>query len=66
MVLIVLLLSSALGSVRRAMLTLVNIPLCLVGGIVAVFLASPRYAVLPCLEELTFLPFFPWLPLWGS
>lgn len=41
MVLIVLLLSSALGSVRRAMLTLVNIPLCLVGGIVAVFLASP-------------------------
>ncbi|MBT9449522.1 efflux RND transporter permease subunit [Akkermansia glycaniphila] len=42
MVLIVLLLSSALGSVRRAMLTLVNIPLCLVGGIVAVFLASPE------------------------
>lgn len=41
MVLIVLLLSSALGSVRRALLTLVNVPLCLVGGIVAVFLVSP-------------------------
>lgn len=41
MVLIVLLLASALGSVRRAILTLVNIPLCLVGGIIAVFLASP-------------------------
>ena len=65
MVLIMLLLSSALGSVRRAMLTLVNIPLCLVGGIVAVFLASPVRCP-PCLEELTFLPFFPWLPLWDS
>lgn len=41
-VLIVLLLSSSLGSVRRALITLVNIPLCLVGGIVAVFLASPE------------------------
>lgn len=41
-VLIVLLLSGALGSVRRAMITLINIPLCLVGGIVAVFLASPE------------------------
>ncbi len=41
-VLIVLLLSSSLGSVRRAMVTLINIPLCLVGGIVAVFLASPE------------------------
>lgn len=41
LVLIVILLSSALGSVRRAMLTLVNVPLCLVGGIVAVFLVSP-------------------------
>ena len=40
-ILIVLLLSSSLGSVRRAMITLINIPLCLVGGIVAVFLASP-------------------------
>lgn len=40
-VLIVLLLSSSLGSVRRAMVTLLNIPLCLVGGIVSVFLASP-------------------------
>lgn len=39
-VLIVLLLAGSLGSVRRAMLTLINIPLCLVGGIVAVFLAS--------------------------
>jgi HME family heavy-metal exporter len=37
---IVLLLSTALGSVRRAMLTLVNVPLCLVGGIIAVFLVS--------------------------
>ena len=41
-VLIVLLLSSSLGSVRRALVTLINIPLCLVGGIVAVFLASPE------------------------
>ncbi|MDO5451258.1 MAG: efflux RND transporter permease subunit [Akkermansia sp.] len=40
-VLIVLLLASSLGSVRRAMVTLINIPLCLVGGIAAVFLASP-------------------------
>ena len=38
---IVLLLSSSLGSMRRAVITLINIPLCLVGGIVAVFLASP-------------------------
>lgn len=41
-VLIVLLLSSSLGSVRCAMLTLINIPLCLVGGIAAVFVASPE------------------------
>ncbi len=41
-VLIVLLLSSSLGSVRRAMVTLINIPLCLVGGILAVFLAAPE------------------------
>ena len=54
MVLIVLLLSSALGSVRRAMLTLVNIPLCLVGGIVAVFLASP--GTLSSLFEGTYIP----------
>lgn len=40
-VLIVLLLSSSLGSVRRAVVTLINIPLCLVGGIIAIFLASP-------------------------
>ena len=39
-VLVVLLLASSLGSVRRALLTLLNIPLCLVGGIVAVFLSS--------------------------
>ena len=39
---IVLLLSSSLGSMRRAVITLINIPLCLVGGIVAVFLASPE------------------------
>lgn len=38
---IVLLLSTTLGSVKRAMLTLVNIPLCLVGGIITVFVASP-------------------------
>lgn len=38
--LIVLLLSHSLGGVRRALITLVNIPLCLVGGIVAIFLAS--------------------------
>lgn len=54
MVLIVLLLSSALGSVRRAMLTLVNIPLCLVGGIVAVFLASP--GTLASLFGETYIP----------
>ncbi len=41
LVLLVLLLSTALGSVRRAMLTLVNVPLCLVGGIIAVFIATP-------------------------
>ncbi|MEG2809467.1 MAG: efflux RND transporter permease subunit [Akkermansia sp.] len=41
LVLIVLLLASALGSVRRAMLTLVNVPLCLVGGIIAIFVVSP-------------------------
>lgn len=41
LLLIVLLLATALGSVRRAMLTLVNVPLCLVGGILAVFLVSP-------------------------
>ena len=40
-VLIVLLLAASLGSVRRAAVTLVNIPLCLVGGIAAVFIASP-------------------------
>ena len=40
-VLIVLLLSASLGSLRRAAVTLVNIPLCLVGGIAAVFLTSP-------------------------
>ena len=38
---IVILLSSSLGSMRRAVITLINIPLCVVGGIVAVFLASP-------------------------
>lgn len=38
--LIVLLLSQSLGGVRRALITLVNIPLCLVGGILAIFLAS--------------------------
>ncbi len=41
LLMIVLLLSSALGTVRRAMVTLVNIPLCLVGGIIAVFVCSP-------------------------
>lgn len=40
-VLVVLLLTGSLGGVRRALLTLLNIPLCLVGGIVAVLLASP-------------------------
>ena len=38
---IVLLLSSSLGGMRRAIITLISIPLCLVGGIAAVFLASP-------------------------
>ncbi len=40
MVLIVLFLAASLGSVRRAMITLVNIPLCLVGGILAIFFAN--------------------------
>ncbi len=39
-VLIVLLLATSLGSVRRALITLINIPLCLVGGILAIFLTS--------------------------
>lgn len=39
-VLIVLLLATSLGSVRRALITLINIPLCLVGGIAAIFLTS--------------------------
>ncbi len=39
--LIVLLLASSLGGIKRALITLINIPLCLVGGILAVFLASP-------------------------
>lgn len=38
---IVFLLTAALGSLRSALVTLVNIPLCLIGGIVAVFIASP-------------------------
>ena len=39
-VLIIMLLSSSLESTRRALITLVNVPLCLVGGIIAIFLAS--------------------------
>ncbi len=39
--LIVLLLASSLGSVRRAMLTLLNIPLCLVGSVLGIFIMSP-------------------------
>ncbi len=39
--LIVLLLASSLGGIKRALITLINIPLCLVGGILAVFLTSP-------------------------
>ncbi len=39
--LIVLLLASSLGSVRRAMLTLLNIPLCLVGSVLGIFITSP-------------------------
>ena len=54
-VLIVLLLSSSLGSVRRALVTLINIPLCLVGGIVAVFLASPD-TVKSVLSGETYVP----------
>lgn len=38
---IVFLLTAALGSLRSALVTLVNIPLCIIGGIVAVFIASP-------------------------
>ena len=38
---IVFLLTAALGSLRNALVTLVNIPLCIIGGIVAVFIASP-------------------------
>ncbi len=40
LVLIVLLLSRSLGSFRRALLTLVNVPLCLVGGIAAVWISA--------------------------
>lgn len=54
-ILIVLLLSGSLGSVRRALITLVNIPLCLVGGIVAVFLASPD-TVKSVLSGETYIP----------
>ncbi len=39
--LIVLLLAGSLGGIRRALITLINIPLCLVGGIIAVFITSP-------------------------
>lgn len=47
------------------MLTLVNIPLCLVGGIVAVFLASP--GTLSSLFGAAYIPpSSPWLPSWGS
>jgi len=38
--LIVILLTISLGSFNRALLTLINVPLCLVGGILAVLLAS--------------------------
>ena len=38
---IVFLLTAALGSLRSALVTLVNIPLCIIGGIAAVFIASP-------------------------
>ena len=38
---IVFLLTAALGSLRSALVTLVNIPLCIIGGIIAVFIASP-------------------------
>lgn len=38
---IIMLLTVALKSLKQALLTLVNIPLCLVGGILAVFLATP-------------------------
>ncbi len=38
---IVFLLTAALGNLRNALVTLVNIPLCIIGGIVAVFIASP-------------------------
>lgn len=38
---IVFLLTAALGSLRNALVTLVNIPLCIIGGIAAVFIASP-------------------------
>lgn len=41
LVAVVFLLTTALGSLRSAAVTLVNIPLCLIGGIVAVFVASP-------------------------
>ncbi len=40
-ILIVLLLAGSLGSLRRAMLTLLNIPLCLVGSVLGIFVTSP-------------------------
>lgn len=42
---VVFLLTAALGSLRSAFVTLVNIPLCIIGGIVAVFIASPGTVV---------------------
>ncbi len=41
LVLMVVFLSASLGNVKYALLTLVNIPLCLIGGIIAVYLATP-------------------------
>ncbi len=41
MIAIIFLLTAALGSLRSALVTLVNIPLCLIGGIAAVFVATP-------------------------
>ncbi len=55
LVLIILFLAASLGSMRRAMITLVNIPLCLVGGILAIFLASPD-TVRSVLNGETYVP----------
>lgn len=41
LLLIIALLAGALGNLRRALISLINIPLCLIGGILAVYIVAP-------------------------